>query len=362
VRRLIALLVVAVVGAGVYGWSGASSGLRVNGTDVAGSTLRAELTAISASPPLQCYLTALASTSFATGAGGDTFGASGAAAWTSLRAEGLVIEQYVAAHYRYRSTSYGLQVALSSLQAEMTQAAASHSFTCPGSSAQALGAMTVEMRDAQVRAQAASLFLVGQLKTTIQLNAASLRAYYSAHLAAYDTVCVSVAVVLPSQVAAFKDAQAAGSTLTQLVHAYSQDPATKAKDGALGCYKPGQSVYAVVRQDVGTAALGHFSTSPQTITSNGLSYALFVAPTSRTATPFVTASPQVYADAQSLNAQSAGLVKENILYRAAVGVDPAFGRWGLSSSGPGVFAAARPPSADVEGAGVLAGTTGATYK
>jgi hypothetical protein len=362
VRRLLALLIVAVVGAGVYGWSGTSSGLRVNGTDVAASTLRAELTAITASPALQCYLTALASTSFATGAGGDTFGASGAAAWTSLRAEGLAIEQYVATHFRYQSTSYGLRVALSSLQAEMTQAAASKSYTCPGSSAQALGAMTAEMRNAQVRAQAASLFLVSQLNTTIPLNAASLRAYYSAHLAAYDTLCVSVAVVLPSQVAAFKAAQASGSTLALLVHTYSQDPATKAKNGALSCYKPSQSVYSVVRRDVGTAALGQFSTSPSTITSNGSSYALFVAPTSRTVTPFVTASPQVYADAQSLNAASAGVIKENILYRAAVGVDPAFGRWGLSASGPGVFTNAKPPSADVEGASVLAGTTGAIYK
>ena len=47
------------------------------------------------------------------------------------------------------------------------------------------------------------------------------------------------------------------------------------------------------------------------------------------------------------------MVKQNILYQAAVAVDPAFGRWGLDSSGSVVFAPATPAAADVSAARVL---------
>lgn len=361
-RRLLALLVVAVVGAGAFGWSQASSGVRVDGQQIGAGTLRSELAAIAASPTLQCFLTALGQASFSSGAGGDTLSASGAAAWTNLRLEGLAIERYVATKFHYRATPYRLTLATSSLEGELTQAAAAHQFTCPGSSAQALAAMPAEMRAAEVGAQAASLYLVGRLNSTIPLTSASLRAYYSSHLSQYDTLCISIALVLPGQEAAFAAAQQAGASVTALVTRFSQDPTSRAVGGAYGCYAPGQSAYGAVRHDVGTAALGSFAASPPTVSANGLEYLLYVAPTKRSVTPFASAASQVYADIQGLNAASAGVVKENILYRAAVAVDPAFGRWGLSTSGPGVFAPATPGTATVLGASVLAGTRGATYK
>jgi hypothetical protein len=362
VRRLLALFVAALVGAAAFGWSGASSGVKVGNNEVSASTMRTELAAISTTPALQCYVTALAAASFGPGSGGATVSASGAAAWAGLRVEGLAIEQYVEAHYHYRATAYRLGVATSSLEAELTQGATNDQYTCAGTSAEALAEMPAEMRSSLLGAQAASLYLVSRLKSTIPLTAASLEAYYSAHVSQYDALCVSIALVEPSEVSAFTAAQSGGATLSQLVHRYSIDTSTVPTNGALGCFTPGQSAYATVRADVGTAALDTFPAAPQTVSENGEEYALFVAATKRTTTPFAVASAQVYDDVQSLNAQAAGVVKENILYRAAVAVDPAFGRWGLSTSGPTVYAPATPNDAQVLGQAVLAGTTGATYR
>ncbi|MDE3064229.1 MAG: hypothetical protein KGJ36_00970 [Acidobacteriota bacterium] len=359
-RRLVTLLVVALVGAGLYGWSGASSGVQVSGQQVAAGTLRSELGAIAASSTLACYLSALGSASFTPGSGGDTLSAAGAAAWTQLRVEGLAIEQYVSARLHHRLSARELAVASSSLAGELTTAAAGR---CAGTSSQALGAMTTEMRDQQVRAQAASLYLVGRLSTTIPLTSSSLHAYYASHAASYDTLCISVAVVAPTKASAFRADQSSGMSVVALVHKYSLDGPSAARGGALGCFAPGQNGYSTVRQDVATATLNTFPSTPRPfVANNGLSYDLYIALTKRTATPFASASPQVYADVQSLNAGSAGVVKENILYRAAVAVDPAFGRWGLATSGPGVFAPAVPPTGDVVGATALSGSSGATYK
>jgi hypothetical protein len=360
VRRVIAVFILAVLGAGAFGLSGASSGVRVGTSRVAASTVRSELTAISASPTLACYLETLGSATFGPGAGGGTMAASGAAAWSSLRVEGLAIVQYVHQHLGFSATPYRLSVARSSLEGELTQAAAGR---CAGTSAQALAAMPAEMLTAQLRAQAASLFLLSKLNSTIKLNAASLRTYYASHLAAYDQLCVSVAVVAPTRVSAFGADQQKGLSVTQLVAKYSLDAPSKAKGGALGCYSPGQSAYPAVRTDVGTTPLNTFPVSPRSFTaSNGQTYALYIAVTKRTVTPFTVAASQVFSDVQSLNASSAGVVKQRILLAAKVAVDPAFGRWGFSSSGPSVFPPATPPSPDVTGPSVLAGTSGATYK
>jgi hypothetical protein len=360
VRRVIAVFVIAVLGAGAFGLSGASSGVRVGATGVSASALRSELSSISMSPTLTCYLETFGSTTYGSGAGGGTFGASGAAAWASLRVEGLAIVQYVQVHFGFRATPSRLAVARSSLEGELTQAAAGR---CPGTSAQALAAMPTEMLTAQLKAQAASLYLVGKLDSTIKLTAASLRTYYTSHLTSYDQLCVSGAVVSPSRVTAFRADQQRGLSVTQLVSKYSLDAPSKAKGGALGCYSPGQSAYPAVRSDVGSTPLDTFPLTPRSFTaSNGQTYALYVTVTKRIVTPFTQAASQVYTDVQALNASKAGVVKQQILAHSVVAVDPAFGRWGFSSSGPAVFVPATPPSPDVTGASVLAGTSGATYK
>jgi hypothetical protein len=98
---------------------------------------------------------------------------------------------------------------------------------------------------------------------------------------------------------------------------------------------------------VGSTALNTFPTTPQDINYNGATEAFFVAPTARTVTPYAQAASAVLADLKSQNATTAHTAEETIVYRAAVDVDPAFGQWGLSSAGPGVFVPELPAKADV---------------
>ncbi len=346
VRRLIAFLVVALVGAGIFGLSSASSGLGVNGARISGNTFRSELTAIAATPALRCYLTALDPVSFVSGGGATTFAASGAAAWANLRVEGLAITQYATQHLKYHSTAATLASAKTSLESQLTQAAAAKQYHCPGSAAVALAAMPAEMRNAEISSQAASLYLVSKLDKTIPLTTKSVQAYYASHSADYDTLCVSVAVVPLTQTSAFATAQAGGESVAALATQFSID-SSKSKGGAVGCFAPTSTSYASVRSDVGSTALNAFPTTPQDISYNGATDALFVAPTARTVTPYAQAASAVLADLQGQNATSAHSAEQTIVYRAAVDVDPAFGLWGLSSAGPGVFAPGLPAKADV---------------
>jgi len=75
---------------------------------------------------------------------------------------------------------------------------------------QALAEMPAEMRTFEIASQAASLDLVAKLDTTVPLTVTSMKKYYSTHTANYDTICVSVAVVDPTQITNFNEAQSEG--------------------------------------------------------------------------------------------------------------------------------------------------------
>ena len=340
------------VGAGAYGAWSATSSVKVDAATLSASTVRSELAAIANSTTLDCYLTALSPASYAAGAGANSVAASGAAAWTNLRVEGLAIENYVAKTFHYVASAADLTQARTSLEGEMTQAATANQLNCPGTSAQALDAMTPAMRTAEIKAQAVSVYLLSKMNSSIPLTAANVSKYYYAHVSSYDTICVSVAVVRPSDLAAFAKDAAAGMSVANLARKYSLD-SSKAKGGAYGCYPPSSSAYATVRADVATTALNTFPLTPRAITSNGATYALFVAPTKRSTTPLAEAEGAVVSDLQALNASSANTLKQKLLYQAAIKVDPALGRWGLTSSGPMVVAPATPPAADVNSTSLL---------
>jgi hypothetical protein len=345
VRRLVVLIVISLVGAGLYGWSSSTTAVSAAGSRVSNSTFLAELGVIAKTPTLQCYLDALSRTSLGPGAGGDTATASSAAVWANLRIQGLSVADYVRTTFHYAPSAAALAQAESSLEGELTAAATSAQYTCPGTAAQALAAMPAEMRSAEIREQAMSTYLVSKLNTTIPLTAASIKTYYTNHLSQYDTICVSIAVVSPSKLSAFSAAQAKGESVAALATQFSAD-ASAAKGGAYGCYAPSSTSFASVRADVGAAKLGSFSTTPQYISDNGTEMALFVAPTKETVTPFTQAASAVISDIQTLNATAANSEEQSILYATAVVLNPAFGRWGVSSSSttPSVFVAALPSS------------------
>jgi hypothetical protein len=361
VRRLVALLVVALLGAGIFGLSSESSGLNVNGTTVSGQTFRAELTAIAATPAMQCYLTALNPVSFQPGGGSATMAASGAAAWANFRIEGVSITKYVTEHLKYHATAQGLAQAKTSLIDEMTSAATAKQYTCPATAEAALAAMPLEMQKAQIAGQAASLYLVSKLNTTIPLTATSMKKYYASHVSDYDTLCVSIAVVPLSNTSAFAKAQAAGESVAALVKKFSVDSTTAKNGGSAGCFPPSNSSYLSVRSDVGSTPLNQFETTPQYISDNGTTVALYVAPTKRTTTPYAQASSAVLSDLQNSNASSANTEEETILYESAISLDPAFGQWVLNSTGPTTQASNLPSKTDVTRAKSLT-TSATTYQ
>jgi hypothetical protein len=360
VRRLVALLVFALAGATLFGLSDWSSGLSVNGTTVSNATFRGELAAIASSPTLQCYINALAPANYGSGAG-TSVAIAGATAWANLRVEGVAIEQYARTSLKFHPTATVLSQAKASLLSELTQAVAST--TCPGTSTQAFAAMPPEMQVFEVAAQAASLDMVNKLDTTIPITVANIKTYYDAHTANYDTLCVSVALVTPGQVTAFNKAQASGSTVAELAKQFSADPSGQ-KGGAYGCFAPSTSAYSGVRADTLSTALNTFPTTPQYINYNSATYALFVAPTKRTVTPLAQAENVVASDMETANANAANTEKEKILYYSAISVDPAYGRWGLTSTGPSLFAPAVPAATSVGAsqAAALTSASSSTYK
>lgn len=334
--------------------------MSANHDTVTSYTLSAELSAISHNPDLECYINALDPTSYTLGAGGDSVKASGAAVWANLRVEGLAINQYVTTTLKYHPDAAQSAAAKTSLEGEMTEEAANSTPKCTGTAAEAVAEMPAEMQSSEIQSQATSLYLVKKLNETIPLTVTSMKAYYQSHKSDYDTLCVSIALVLPASVTAFDNAEAAGASVATLAKDYSQDPSAT-KGGAYGCFAPSNESFASVRADVASGTFDAFPTTPQYIDYDSSEYALFVAATKRTATPYAEAAEAVLSDLQNLNAQAASKVKNSLLYAAAVHVDPSFGQWGLNTTGPEVFVPTVPAKVNVTGTKKL--TSGSsTYK
>lgn len=355
-RRLVVLFVAALIGVSAYGLSARAGGVRVNGESLSGSSMRAELSAIAASPPLQCYLSALSASGMSAGAGGDTLAAAGATAWVDARVQGMTISSYVSGTLHHVISSSEMVKAQSSLELEMTQQVAAQSRSCPGTAAQAIAAMTPEMRSAELRDWSASLYLEIKLNTTVPLTTSSLNSYYQSHRSSYDTLCIAIALVAPTQVAAFNAAAARGETIAHLAGHFSLDGTSAKSGGAYGCFGPLTSSYSSVRADVAGQALNTFPTTPHYVSLSQGTYALYVAVTKRSTTPFSVAEPLVVSDVRTQNASSANNIEKSLEYQAAVYVDPALGRWGLDTTGPRVFVPALPAASSVLGATSLSGS------
>ena len=360
-RRIIVLHVLALVGATAYGATSTSSAVDVNGQRVTNNTFTNELNAIASNPTLRCYVEALGGQAYSAGAGSHTITSSSSALWANMRVQGLAIGDYVKKYFKYSPNAAALAQATSSLEGEMTSSATSAGLTCPGTSVQALAAMPAEMRKTEILDQAMSTYFVSRLDRTIPLTLASLKTYYAQHSSRYDTLCVSIALVAPSNLSAFSAAQAKGATVSQLAKLYSSDPSGKT-GGAYGCYPPSNSSFASVRADAGTTPLNTFPKQYQVINYNGGQYALYVAVTKRTPTPFSSAASAVLSDIQALNATNARSEQQRILFYAAVSINPAFGQWGLASNGPSVFATSKPAASDVSAAALLTTPRPTSYK
>ena len=357
-RRVLLLLFVALVTAGLYGAHARSSAITADGATVSAPALTAEISAIAHTPVLQCYLGAIAQNGFVSGAGADTVSQSATAAWTNLRVEGLVIGSYVRHRYKYVPSNAALSQATTAFEDEMTAAAHQYSLTCPGTAVQALAAMPAELRRAEILDQANSLYLLSQLKSTVPLTLTSMKKYYNEHLSSFRSTCVALALVPRAKVPAFTAAMHRGESVAALARQFSADASAK-KGGAYGCYTATSSSYSAVEHDIKGVALHHYSSE---ISYDGGLYGLYVAPTSISLASFSSVAPTIVNDIRSANATVANKVTQALLYYSAVSVDPSLGLWSQTSSAVGVSALLAPSTTEVTAATLLAGTTAPTYR
>lgn len=357
-RRVLLLLVVALVTAGLYGDHARSPAISADGMTVSTPAITAEISAIAHTPVLQCYLGALAQNGFVSGAGADTVSQSAVAAWTNLRVEGLVIGAYVHKRYKYVPTNAALAQATTAFDDEMTAAAHQYSLTCPGTAVQALSAMPAELRHAEILDQANSLFLLTQLKSTVPLTLASMKNYYNKHQSSFRSTCVSLALVPRAKVPAFTAALHRGESVSALARKYSADASAK-KGGAYGCYNATSSSYSAVEHDIKGVPLNHYGSE---ISYDGGLYGLYVAPTRITLASFSSVAATILNDLRTANATAANKVTQTLLYYSAVSIDPSLGIWAQTSTGVGVSAAIVPSTTDVAASTLLAGTTAPIYR
>ena len=152
-------------------------------------------------------------------------------------------------------------------------------------------------------------------------------------------------------------------SVAELAKKFSADPSGK-KGGAYGCFAPVEHVLHGRACRHALDAAQYVPDDPREITYDNAEAALFVAPTKRTATPFAKAETAVLSDLENANATAANLEKEqHPATTRSIAIDPAFGRWGLGTSGPAVFAPATPSSGVVGATTVAAlGAGASTYK
>ena len=356
VRRVLLFLVVGGLVAALAGLGSRSSAVVVNGRHVSTTELNAGLVAIEHHPTARCFFSSLVQNSLTPGSGGDTISMSATSAWTSLQVQGLAIANYVTARYHYHPSSGALATAETSLEQELTQQAARFNLVCPGTPAQALAELPASVRTTELVDQADSFYFLAKVKSTVPLTTASLRAYYQAHRSAYESICLSVALVPSAKTASFLRAEHRNS-VRALVRAYSIDK-SRTHGGAIGCVTPSSSAYSAIAADVKGLALKAWSAP---FSYNSGKDALFLTATSRPVASFASVESSILTTLRASNASAAAQVSNDLLYLSSVRVDPSLGSWVAAVSGSTVHPAFSPLPTLVDGGAQLVSASPATY-
>jgi len=335
-RRIVILLLVLAGVATAAGIESQRAAVSIDSSHISDSAFRNSVQVLANNKVARCYFSSIYSVRLHSGAARDSVTSTTAAQWTNTLIDSFAISAYAKQHHFAQSTAL-LKLTKQALVSELSAQAKALNLQCPGTATEALRALPVSVQNLLVRSTAASQELVRQLGSSVALTMPNLLKYYQAHQSSYDTLCIAVAVVSPTQLASFHADQAKGLSVKALVAKYSIDAQSKAKGGSLGCYPPANSSYSTVRTDVAGEALNAFGASPRAITYNGATDGLYVAVTSRKVNSFTAVEQLVATDLQAQNSTSATSLQSTLLYKAAVAIDPALGRWGLANSGPQVF-------------------------
>jgi hypothetical protein len=331
-RRVVVVLVLALVGAGFAGRLVGSNAVRAGATSISATAFRAELSVIGSSTAYACYLGDELQTSFT--AKSNTISASGSAEWAKLQVEALAFEELLKTKYHWSPSKADLARARSGLLNDYTTsestAVSSGSAPCTPSAAQAFAQLPKWFQDREVLRNAASLALLKKIGTVTPLTLAGLESFFSAHQNFYDTTCISIAYVPSSEYSAFEQARTSGASVATLARTFSADATSAKKGGAFGCFTPSSQAYASVRRFVLGVPLNEFSPRYQPQQGASGVYLLYVAATKRTASTFAQSESQVVSDVQSENSTSAADAERNFLKKSDIALDPAFGRWSHS--------------------------------
>lgn len=345
-RIVILLLLLAGLAAGA-GIGSQRAAVSINTNRVSDATFRNSLDVFANNANTRCYFSTVYAVAPHAGAARDSVTSSTASQWANTLLDGYAITNYEKVRNLAQSKA-DLARGKANLISQMRSQAQALQLNCPGTASEALASLPKSAQDLLIRSTAASIEMIHRLGTATPLTVAGLTSYYNAHQSSYDTLCISVAVVPQSQLAAFHADQLAGLSVKALVNKYSVEPQSKAKGGSLGCFAPTSNSYSTVRTDVAGQALNTFGAVPRAITYGGATDGLYVAVTSRKTNPFASIEQIVLNDVQTVNASSASAVQNNLLYQAAVALDPALGRWGLTSAGPEVFVPGVPKLANFD--------------
>jgi hypothetical protein len=323
-RRVVLLIVVALVGAGFAGRLVGANGVSVNGTGASNATIRAELAVLQQSSSYACYIGTFVG--FNTKSNANAFNAKGAAAWSRLQVEGLNVLGYVERTFHWYPTAQDLKLARSEYENDLTAEAANANPPCAGTAAEALAHLPTWFLNDQLSQNAASVEYLSRLKGAIPLTTQGTMNFYNAHPEDYDTICISYALVPAANVEPFLESRSQGMSVSNLAKKYSADPTAKS-GGVYGCYPPTSEYYAAARLAVLGTPLNTFPDSGPVTTIEGGEYVQFYSPTKRTPNSYEVAAQQVFMDVQQYNAELASLGQTRILQHAQVYVDPAFGTW-----------------------------------
>lgn len=347
-RRIFASLVLAVVGIPLLAINYGNAAVTGGHYSLSRYDFAHEVNAISTNAAMACYVTNLWGVTFASGAGTNTIDETTITAWANLRLEGLAEISYAEDHFGLVYSSEILSNAATNLEAQMSAAASANGAQCAALATplNALASLPTAVAASLLQAEAASELMSSKLPARIAETDVSLRAFYQGHLSEYQTICASIALVRPSDVASFNADKAAGLSVGALAAKYSQDPSATS-GGVYGCFDPSSNARDLVRG----VPLNTFGL-PQTVTVQGMPYSLYVAATSRKQLPFETVSSQVLTDVRNVNAGSIEAAKQGIYQRVGVNVNPLLGQFGSGQQGVGIYAPASPATTNVPNEGL----------
>lgn len=340
--KLLSVLAALAVAFGIAMWAAPVEAAKVGGTTISQGSIDADLAALAASPGYLCYLNAQEAIrtsgqstlpSLQSADAKDAYSTAFTSSWLSSRITGQLLVNQAEAKGLKLSLAKGKTELVGAVSTAYQQVAGSQ-LACSYQPAAVVAALPSSFVEHEAMAQAASTALLNDQR------AQQPEAYFNAHRADFDRICLSGILVSDAATAQkVSAALSAGDDFATLAGQYSLD-ASKAKGGDLGCFSPGDQSYTSASGIAARLELGKPST-PQAMQTG--SFAIFLL---RERTPSTyEAAKQAVAEAL-LTARGSATQSDlaALEARTTISVNPRYGRWTVTANGSGINPPASPPA------------------